>query len=414
MPKIKAFSALRPKPELAQLVSSKSWDSNHNHISEEIMANYEHSYLHVVKPHLNFTDPERIPEKHYPFARQKFMDMKKLGILEHDPSPCLYIYQVTDLRLGITYSGITGLASVDDYLNGRIKVHEHTLSKKEEALVQHVEYVKAVGEPVLLTFEGGAWYDEFVRRIEQEAPLFSFTGDELVKTEVWPVRELEDIRAIKAHMEELKAFYIADGHHRSAGAVRYCQKRREENPGYSGEEAFNYFLAYFIPTDKLKIFEFNRLVKKLAPLNARSFMDALKERFHVKEIGHSMLQVKKKNHLFGMYMDHTWYGLDLKNEAQGNVLETLDVSILEKLILKDILNIHDSKSDERLSFVDGTKGITRLQELVDIGEFEVAFSLFPTKIEQVIDVADRNLVMPPKSTWFEPKLRTGLLIYELE
>lgn len=414
MPKIKAFSALRPKPELAQLVSSKSWDSNHNHISQSIMDNYEHSYLHVVKPHLNFTDPERIPEKHYPFARQKFLDMKKLGILEHDPSPCLYIYQITDLRLGITYSGITGLASVDDYLSGKIKVHEHTLSKKEEALVKHVDYVQAVGEPVLLTFEGGSWYDQLIRRIEQVEPLFSFTGDELVKTEVWPIRAEADIRDSIQHMAELNAFYIADGHHRSAGAVRYCEKRRKENPDHTGEEPYNFFLAYFIPTDKLKIFEFNRMVKSLGSLGEEAFLQELEKTFVVSEIGHTMLQVKKKNHLFGMYMNHIWYGLDLKEKPQGNVLESLDVSILEKFVLKDILHILDSKSDERLSFLDGTKGIVRLQELVDIGEFQVAFSLFPTKIEEVIAVADQNLVMPPKSTWFEPKLRTGLLIYELE
>jgi len=414
LPQIKAFSALRPTPDLAQLVSSKSWDSNHNHISRDIMENYEYSYLHVVKPHLNFTDPERIPEKHYPFARQKFLDMKKLGVLEHDPAPCLYLYQKTDLRLGYTYSGITGLAAVDDYLSGKIKVHEHTLSKKEEALVKHIDHVKAVGEPVLLTFKGGSWYDDLLAKIESVEPLYSFTGDELVKTEVWPIRQAEDIANIEQHMKALDAFYIADGHHRSAGAMRYCEKRRAEKPDYTGEEPFNHFLAYFIPTDKLKIFEFNRLVKDFGDLSEEQFMDALEQKFVVEEIGHSKLQVKKKNHLFGMYRNKTWYGLDLKEEFEGNVLEHLDVSILEKNILKDILQIHDSKTDERLSFLDGTKGIHRLQELVDIGEFKVAFSLYPTRIEEVIEVADERLVMPPKSTWFEPKLRTGLLIYELE
>ncbi|MDX5321699.1 MAG: DUF1015 family protein [Bacteroidota bacterium] len=395
-------------------MSSKSWDSNHNHVSRDIMENYEHSYLHVVKPHLNFTDPERIPEKHYPFARQKFLDMIKLGVLEHDPAPCLYLYQITDLKFGFVYTGITGLAAADDYLNGNIKVHEHTLSKKEEALVKHVEYVKAVGEPVLLTFEGGSWYDDLVNKVEAEEPMFSFTGDELVKTEVWPIRDQNLIASFQQHMEALPAFYIADGHHRSAGAVRYCKKMRAEHPDYTGEEAFNYFLAYFIPTNKLKIFEFNRLVKNLGSLNEDGFLSALKQHFVVEEIGHSKLKVRKKNHLFGMYMDGIWYGLDLKEPAHGNVLDKLDVAILENYILKDILHIHDSKTDDRLSFVDGTKGISRLQELVDIGEYKVAFSLFPTKVEEVIEVADEGLVMPPKSTWFEPKLRTGLLIYEMD
>lgn len=378
------------------------------------MENYDYSYLHVVKPHLNFTDPERIPDKHYPFARQKFLDMKKLGILSHEDTASLYIYQVTDLKFGYVYCGITGLASVDDYLNGKIKVHEHTLSKKEEALVKHVDYVKAVGEPVLLTFQGGEWYDKLVEKVESEEPLFSFTGDELVKTEVWPIKHPKDIENIVSHLAELKAFYIADGHHRSAGAVRYCRKMRQENPEYTGDESFNYFLSYFIPMDKLKIFEFNRLVKDFGMLDEAQFMEALQRNFVVEEIGHAKLEIKKKNHLFGMYINQTWYGLDLKEEVQGNVLDKLDVSILEKYILKDILHIYDSKTDDRLSFVDGTKGIHRLQELVDIGEFKVAFSLYPTRVEEVVEVADEGLVMPPKSTWFEPKLRTGLLIYEMD
>lgn len=416
MPQIKTFQALRPQPDLAQLVSSKSWDSNHNHISRAIMENYDYSYLHVVKPHLNFTDPERIPDKHYPFARQKFLDMKKLEVLVKEDQPCYYLYQLTDVKLQISYTGIVGLASVDDYLEGKIKVHENTLSKKEEALVKHVDYVKAVGEPVLLTFEGGDWYDKLVGQVESVKPLFDFVGDEAVHTEIWPITDPELQASIRSHMEALPAFYIADGHHRSAGAVRYGQKMRTEHPEYTGEESFNYFLSFFIPTDKLKIFEFNRLVKDLGTLSKAEFLAALEENFILEEIGHSKLQIKKKNHLFGMYLDKTWYGLDLKPGVSvgDSVLDKLDVSILENLILKNILHIHDSKSDDRLSFVDGTKGIHRLQELVDIGEFQVAFSLYPTKIEEVVAVADHKMIMPPKSTWFEPKLRTGLLIYEMD
>lgn len=380
------------------------------------MENYDHSYLHVVKPHLNFTDPERIPDKHYPFARQKFLDMKTLEVLVKEEKDCFYLYQLTDLKLNIRYMGIVGLASVDDYLNGQIKVHENTLSKKEEALVKHVDYVKAVGEPVLLTFEGGSWYDELVNKVESKAPLFDFVGDEAVHTEIWPISDPGHQRIIQEHMEALPAFYIADGHHRSAGAVRYCKQQRENNPGFTGEEPFNYFLSFFIPTNKLKIFEFNRLVKDLRGMNQEEFFSALEEYFTIEEMGHSKLEITKKHHLFGMYIKNTWYGLDLKEgvDIGSSVLDKLDVSILENLILKNILHIHDSKSDDRLSFVDGTKGIHRLQELVDIGEYQVAFSLYPTLIDEVIEVADEKLIMPPKSTWFEPKLRTGLLIYELD
>lgn len=379
------------------------------------MENYDYSYLHVVKPHLNFTDSERIPEKHYPFARQKFEDMIKLGILEKEEKPAFYIYQVSDLKNAFVYTGIVGAAAVDDYLTGKIKVHEHTLSKKEEALVKHVEFVQAVGEPVLLTFRGGSWYDQLVVRIEKQPPLFSFVGDEGVKTEVWPVLEKADIEVIEKELASLDAFYIADGHHRTAGSVRYCLKKRKEMGSYTGDEPFNYFLAYFIPTDKLRIFEFNRLVKDLNGMTREEFLEKLGQNFLISRIGAAKLQVKKKHFRFGMYLDHTWFGLDLKPglNPKDDVLNSLDVSVIENFILKPLLGIHDSKSDERLSFVDGTKGISRLQELVDIGEYRVAFSLFPTRVEEVIQVADQGLTMPPKSTWIEPKLRTGLLIYEV-
>jgi uncharacterized protein (DUF1015 family) len=340
--------------------------------------------------------------------------MKRVGVLEKETTDCLYLYQITDIRSGYSYSGITGLASVDDYLAGRIKVHEHTLSKKEEALVQHIDYVKSIGEPVLLTFHGGEWYNRLIKKIQQVNPLYQFTGDELVKTELWPIKDEKDILEIQSELRALEAFYIADGHHRSAGAARYCQAQREKYADFKGDEPFNYFLAYFIPMDKLRVFEFNRLVKDLGGLSETDLLLALEKHFTVQEIGHATLRVKKKNYLFGMYMGHNWYGLNLREPIEGNVLDRLDVSVLENKVLKGILGIRDSKSDERLSFLDGTKGISRLQELVDIGEYKVAFSLFPTRIEEVVEVADNQLVMPPKSTWFEPKLRTGLLIYELE
>ena len=378
------------------------------------MDNYEHSYLHVVKPHLNFSDEIRIAEKHYPFARQKFEDLKRLQILIKEEKPCFYLYKITDLVLGYSYCGISGLAAVDDYLDGKIKVHEHTLSKKEEALVQHVDYVKSIGEPVLLTFDAGAWYDELVSRTESKQPMYQFTGDEFVTTEIWPICDETDIQLIQSKMSELEALYIADGHHRSAGAVRYCNKMRNETPNYTGQEAFNFFLAYFIPMDKLKVFEFNRLVRDLGGLSEVDLFEKLGEKFVVEKIGSAKLKVKKKHFLFGMYLNSTWYGLNLKEQVKGNVLDRLDVSVLEKYILNEVLGIQDTKADDRLSFLDGTKGISRLQELVDIGEYKLAFSLFPTKIEEVVEVADQGLVMPPKSTWFEPKLRTGLLIYELE
>jgi uncharacterized protein (DUF1015 family) len=411
--KVIPFKALRPRPDLAQVVSSRSYDTNHNHISRSIMADNEYSYLHVVKPHLNFSDPERIPEKHFPIARRKLEALIEENVLQKDNQPAFYLHQITDNIKHLVYKGIVGLASVDDYLNNHIKKHEHTLTKKEMGLVNHINYVKAVGEPVLLTFEAGEWYDELVDQVTATTPEYDFTSDDGLHHNLWVINEAEAVKGISQHMQEAGDLYIADGHHRIASAARYCLQEREK--GLCAPDApCSYFLAYMIPTDKIKVFEFNRLVKDLNGMTVDEFITQLKTDFDVYEIGPAKLRVKKKNFQFGMYMDGKWYGLDYKHETQtGDILGNLDVSILEDHLLKTVLGIQDSKTDDRLSFIDGTKGISRLQELVDNGEFKVAFSLYPTKIEEVIAVADKGLVMPPKSTWFEPKLRTGLLIHEV-
>jgi uncharacterized protein (DUF1015 family) len=411
--KVIPFKALRPRPDLAQVVSSRSYDTNHNHISRSIMADNEYSYLHVVKPHLNFSDPERIPEKHFPIARRKLEALIEENVLQKDTQPAFYLHQITDNIKHLVYKGIVGLASVDDYLNNHIKKHEHTLTKKEMGLVNHINYVKAVGEPVLLTFEAGEWYDELIDQVTATPPEYDFTSDDGLHHNLWVINNVDTVMVISQHMQQAGDLYIADGHHRIASAARYCQQEREKGL-YAPDEPCNYFLAYMIPTDKIKVFEFNRLVKDLNGMTVDEFIAQLKNDFDVYEIGPAKLRVKKKNFQFGMYMDGKWYGLDYKHETQaGDILGNLDVSVLENHLLKTVLNIQDSKTDDRLSFIDGTKGISRLQELVDNGEFKVAFSLYPTKIEEVIAVADKGLVMPPKSTWFEPKLRTGLLIHEV-
>jgi uncharacterized protein (DUF1015 family) len=273
--------------------------------------------------------------------------------------------------------------------------------------------VKAVGEPVLLTFEAGEWYDELIDQVTATPPEYDFTSDDGLHHNLWVINNADTVMVISQHMQQAGDLYIADGHHRIASAARYCQQEREKGL-CAPDEPCNYFLAYMIPTDKIKVFEFNRLVKDLNGMTVDEFIAQLKNDFDVYEIGPAKLRVKKKNFQFGMYMDGKWYGLDYKHETQaGDILGNLDVSVLENHLLKTVLNIQDSKTDDRLSFIDGTKGISRLQELVDNGEFKVAFSLYPTKIEEVIAVADKGLVMPPKSTWFEPKLRTGLLIHEV-
>lgn len=412
MAKTKPFKALRPRPELAQVVSSRSYDSNHNHISLEVMNNNEYSYLHITKPHLTFNEVQRIPEKHFPVARKKLEALKNEGILQKEAKANYYLHQITDNIKHIIYNGIVGLAHVDDYLNAHIKKHEHTLTKKEMALAEHIDYVKAIGEPVLLTFEAGAWYDKMVADVTGFEPEYDFTSDDGLHHRVWLINTDSTIETITKNMAQVPDLYIADGHHRTASAARYCEMQRDRG---ICNDLCEGILAYMIPFDHMKVFEFNRVVKDLNGLSETDFILKLKETFDVHIIGIPKLKVKKKNAQFGMYINKTWYGLDLKAPIDKSKLpDSLDVSILEDAILKPILGIKDSKTDDRLSFVDGTKGIARLQELVDYGDFEVAFSLFPTDIKDVVAVADNNLIMPPKSTWFEPKLRTGLLIHETE
>jgi len=410
--KVKPFKALRPRPELAQVVSSRSYDSNHNHISLEVMNNNEYSYLHITKPHLTFNEEIRIPEKHFPIARKKLEALKKEGVLQKEATANYYLYQITDNLKHTTYNGIVGLAHIDDYLDSHIKKHEHTLPQKETALAEHIDYVKAVGEPVLLTFKAGTWYDKMVAHVTSFSPEYDFTSDDGLHHRVWLINTDSTIDTITKNMAKVPDLYIADGHHRTASAARYCEMQREKETCNTLCEGI---LAYMIPFDHMKVFEFNRVVKDLNGLNESELIEQLKTDFDVHTIGTSKLKVKKKNAQFGMYVNKTWYGLDMKQPIDKTKLpQGLDVSILEDYILKPILGIEDSKTDHRLSFVDGTKGISRLQELVDYDDFDIAFSLFPTDIKDVVAVADNNLIMPPKSTWFEPKLRTGLLVHEVE
>lgn len=398
---------------MAQIISSRSYDSNHNHISWAIMSTNEYSYLHVVKPHLHFPDKERIPAKHYPFAKTKLDWLKSENHLIKEGQESFYLYLITDKINNISYPGIIGLASVKEFLEGKIKKHENTLTKKEEALVEHMDYVKAVGEPVLLFFNEDNWFDELLASLVGVNPEYDFSGDDGLHHQLWVIKSQDSIKKIQEGALSTSAFYIADGHHRSAGAARYFDNQSKKAALNENDPAA-WFMAYFIPASRIRLYEFNRVVKDLNGLSEESFIKELENKFKVEKIGAAKLSVKKKSYRFGMYMNKVWYGLDFKNSPENlSVLDGLDVSLIENEILKPILGIKDSKTDERLSFIDGRKGIARLQEVVDNGEYKVAFSLYPTKIEEVIAVSDEGKTMPPKSTWFEPKLRTGLIIHEL-
>jgi uncharacterized protein (DUF1015 family) len=313
------------------------------------------------------------------------------------------------------YAGIIAMASVDDYLNNDILKHENTLTDKQNEIAEHIHFYKNLGNPVLLTYPDDQSIDLLINQyILKHIPEYNFISHDQIKHNLWVVTETKDIDLLETRFEAIDKLYIADGHHRSAGSAAFCDIMRRENPEYTGEENFNYFPVCLIPFSKLTIFEYHRLVKDKTVVDDKHFLEKVKQFFEAIPSGNLPVQPLNKRE-FGIYYHGKAYLLILKEEIAAELkgtLDNLDVSIVEQFILKNIFNIHDSKTDHRLSFMDGGKGIGHLQEAIDEGEFDIAITLYPTSIEEVKQVAEENLIMPPKSTWIEPKIRTGLIILD--
>lgn len=403
------FKALRAVKEKAAHVAAPSDSGNKNFALQEIKSN-PHSYLHVVKPYLHFDDTEKIPEKHYTFGKQYLDRMIAEGILMRESIPAIYIYR--SIKGSRAYTGIIAAAAINDYLNNTILKHENTRSDKQQELLEHIQYIKNIGSPVLVTYPDNQTIDDIIHRITLQKPEYNFISDDQVKHNMWPITDETDLRMIEKEFENIEKLYIADGHHRSAGAAAYADFCRQQHPTYQGHEPFNYMPVCLIPFSKLKIYEYHRLVKD-ATLNTQDFLHQLKNYFEVHPCGDLPFQPLEKGE-FGVYIQGHAFQLKLKSEFQpADTLGKLDVSIVEEYILKRLMGIADSKSDQRLMFMDGSKGIGTLQHAVDSGEADVAITLFPTSIEEVIGIAEQELIMPPKSTWIEPKIRTGMIIYEM-
>lgn len=410
---IKPFAALRPARDKVAQVSAPSYDSSLRELSlHEIMRN-PYSYLHVVKPTLHFKGEKKNPAKHFPLGLEYLNKFKAEQVLIKDATPCYYVYRL--IKGSVAYTSLIAAASIDDYNNNIILKHENTITEKENELAEHIEYFSGLGNPVLLTYPDNTDIEEVINRtIHSHAPEYNFISQDQIKHNLWPIHNTQDIAKIENSFAQISHLYIADGHHRSGGSATYCKNKRTEKVTYNGTELFNFFPVCLIPFNKLHIFEYHRLVKDEAIVNAPDFMDKIGEYFNIVPCGHLPVQPLEKQE-FGIYLNNDAYNLTLKaeykNELKG-ILDNLDVSIVEEFILKRIFNITDSKTDKRLSFLDGSRGLLPLQNAVDSGDFDLAITLFPTSIEEVKQVADNNLIMPPKSTWIEPKIRTGLIIYE--
>lgn len=409
----RAFQALRPVPSLAEKVAALPYDVVSREEASKIGEENPYSFLHVDRAEIDLgMETDLYDPKVYEKARENLFKMEEQGILKMDEHPSYYIYELT--RKNKTQTGIVGCASIDDYQSGVIKKHELTREEKEKDRICHVDTCDANTGPIYLTCR---YPDALRERIkswkETHEAVYDFTAEDEVIHRVWVIDKEEDIRKIQEEFSGISSIYIADGHHRAASAVKVGLKRREENPGYTGKEEFNYFLSVVFPYEELTILPYNRVVKDLNGLGERAFLGSLKFNFEVMIMpGFPCKPVEK--HSMGMYLGGEWYHLRAWEDvyAGKDVVAQLDVSILQDKVLSPILGIKDPRTDNRIRFVGGVRKARELQEMADQTN-GVAFVMYPTSMEDLMEIADAGRLMPPKSTWFEPKLRSGLFIHKL-
>lgn len=413
MAEIIPFKAIRPTRDKAYLVSSlPSYVYKKNILTAKLESN-PYTFLHVINPEFrkdNKTAPNSI--ERFEKVKEKFEEFRKNGVFIQDQKDSYYLYrQITPTN---TYVGIIAGISVDDYLNGTIKIHEHTLTQREETFKMYLDVCQFNAEPVLLTYKDNSSVDAVINKYLIKRSEYEFCTTHLIKQDLWLIDNTEDIKTLTTAFKSINEIYIADGHHRSSSSVLYAQSRREDNPNYKPNEKFNYFLGYFIAESKLNIVEYNRVVNHINGLTEEEFLDKLSTSFEIepKKSSFSPSEI----HHFSMYLNKKWYLLRTKKEllTNNNIIQNLDAKILSDFVLNPILNIKNLKTDSSISFIEGTKGVEGLKKAVDSGKAKIAFGLFPVSIEQLKAVADANEVMPPKSTWIEPKMRSGLTIYDLK
>lgn len=411
---LKAFRGWRPPADIAAELASRPYDVlNSDEARIEAKGN-PYSLLHIIKPEIDLhTNIDVHAPEVYEKAAQNFARFKTEGWLVQDEVEYLYIYaQTMNAR---TQYGIVGCAAVDDYLSGVIKKHELTRPDKEEDRMKHVRINNANIEPVFFSFPAVAEIDEIVYSVtHQDEPVYDFVAEDGVGHHFWIVKDKSTIQRIIELFALIPATYVADGHHRTAAAALVGKEKREQNPGFSGEEEFNFFLAVHFPDNQLNIIDYNRLVTDLNGLSSDEFIRALEKNYTI-EIKGKDIYKPNRLHNFSMYLDGLWYSLTSKEGTynDNDPIGVLDVTILSDHVLGSLLDIKDLRTSTRIDFVGGIRGLGELKKRVDSGEMKAAFALYPVSMKQLIDIADTGNIMPPKTTWFEPKLRSGLVIHEL-
>ena len=413
MAKIKPFKGIRPAKNLVEKIASRPYDVLNSDEARKEAEGNEMSLYHIIKPEIDFpVGTDEHDEKVYQKAVENFELFQKNGWLAQDEQENYYVYAQT--MNGKTQYGLCVCACVEDYMTGKIKKHELTRRDKEEDRMKHVRVNNANIEPVFFAYPHNEKLNEIVRKTIAKTPEYDFVAPDGFGHHFWVIDDKNDIAKITEIFAEIPALYIADGHHRSEAAALVGDEKRRENPNHKGDEEYNYFLAVCFPDNELTIIDYNRVVKDLNGLSDEQFLEKLNKNFIIEKIGKE-IYMPAKLHNFSLYLSGEWYSLTAKEGTYDNSpIGVLDVTISSNLILNEILGITDLRSDKRIDFVGGIRGLGELKKRVDSGEMRVALALFPVSMQQIIDIADTGNIMPPKTTWFEPKLRSGLVIHKLK
>lgn len=412
---VKPFRAFRPQADKAQAIACRPYDVLNSEEAAAEAGDNALSFYHVIKPEIDLPGIEDThTQEVYDKGKSNLLKLIESGVMFQDASPCYYVYAQT--MWGKTQFGLVANASVDDYMNNAIRKHELTRPDKEEDRMHHIRVTNFNAEPVFFTYPDNAVIDTIVASYTNRQPEYKFTSADGIIHQVWVIDNQSDVETIeKTFRAEIPYTYVADGHHRTAAAARVGAERRKNNQQHTGNEEYNFFLAVHFPASQLRIIDYNRVIRDLNGLSAATLVTRLSESFEIEKMGTA--EYRPENyHIFSMYLAGEWYKLSSKPTIlnDSDPIECLDVSILSKAVLGPVFEITDLRKSTRIDFVGGIRGLGELKKRVDSGEMAVAFALYPVTMDQLIRIADTGNIMPPKTTWFEPKLRSGLLLHHLE
>ena len=408
---INPFRAIRPSKEYERIIPALPYDVYNRAEAKEVVDKAPHSFLAIDRPETQFgPDFDMYSKEAYEKASSMLREWLSEGSLIQDDKPCYYIYEL--IMDGRSQTGIVGCASIDDYCNNIIKKHENTRADKEQDRINHVDTCNAQTGPIFLAYRSNEIINGIVNSAMMNDPIYDFANEDHVTHRVWIIDDDSDIRIINHIFGTMDSIYIADGHHRCASAVKVGLKRRAENPNYTGDEEFNYFLSVLFPDEELMIMDYNRVIKDLNGMSEAELMDKLANVFTIGDPVDTPVRPRCKGEV-SMYIGDKWYPLNMKDEVKSeDPVEGLDVAILQKYVLDELFGIKDPKTDKRIDFVGGIRGLGELERRVHT-DCKIAFAMCPTSIDELFNVADAGLLMPPKSTWFEPKLRSGIFIHDI-